>query len=182
MPDFQRKPNRLSPELYTGQYWYFVTLCTQNQSIIFPLFGEDSSSGGCNGDMEVSTMKLRDIVQECLFGLRQVYPSIQIDQYVIMPNHIHIILGFEEATSLGSIMKSFKGYSQREIVKETEKSIELRQFFHHKEFNHHIFWQKSYYDRIIRNDQDYERIRQYIYDNPAQWASDSLHPDNRKDG
>jgi len=117
------------------------------------------------------------IVQEYLNHLHEKYPAIYVDDYVIMPNHIHVLLGirgnFENengtgnsigtgnpsptTTALGNVIGWFKYQTTKEINK-ILGTTGMR------------IWQRSYYDHIIRSDEDYWHIRQYIEENPARWV------------
>ena len=83
--------------------------------------------------------------------------TTKIDKYVIMPNHIHliIIIDRESNLSISNIIKKYKEW----ITKEIGKSI----------------WQKSYYDHIIRNEKDYLRIWKYIEENIIKWSLDKYY-------
>ena len=88
-------------------------------------------------------MQYNDIGQvanECIKKINDIYKSIKLEKYIIMPNHIHMILivGKETTISVARVIKQYKEY----ITKQIKESI----------------WQKSYYDHIIRNEKDYLRI------------------------
>lgn len=92
--------------------------------------------------------------------MNTVYENVFVDNYVIMPNHIHLIIRIESgrtqfAPTIGRIIKQFKG----SITKQIGKSI----------------WQKSFYDHIIRDDYDYQTKWQYIDENPGKWLEDELY-------
>ena len=89
------------------------------------------------------------------------YPGVNLDHYVIMPNHVHLLLRIwagEENSSeveIGCIIQQMKGI----VSKRARFSV----------------WQKSYYDHIIRGDADYYEIYQYIENNPAKWILDKFY-------
>lgn len=133
---------------------------------------------GKHGDAEVAATQITEILYETLTtGLNEMYPSIVIDSWVIMPNHIHLIVGFEN-TNLGKIIKSFKGFTQKQIVAATSASPLLQDYFVSRQINYHKIWQKSFHDRIIWNQKEYDILTQYIHDNPILWDQDSLNPLN----
>ena len=93
-----------------------------------------------------------------------LYPTVTIDAFVIMPNHIHLIIAIRSPdggvraprpTHLSSVVRSIKAMATREVG--------------------HPIWQTSYYDHVIRNEPDYFRIRQYIDTNPARWTEDKYY-------
>ncbi len=105
-------------------------------------------------------------------------PNVQVDEFVVMPNHFHgilIISNTNEAThrvattglvpgSLGSILGQFKSTVTREI----RRSV-----------NATFGWQRNYYEHVTRNDFDLNDIRQYIAFNPERWAWDQENPDRK---
>ena len=94
------------------------------------------------------------------------YENVMVDKYVIMPNHIHLIIflhGTMKASSptknIENIIRSFKIM----VTKEIGKSI----------------WQRSYHDHIIRGEKDYQKIWEYIETNPLKWELDCFYSDER---
>lgn len=89
------------------------------------------------------------------------YPGITVEKYVIMPNHIHLLLIVENdgrtmfAPTISQVIKQMKGY----VTKKVGKPV----------------WQKSFYDHIVRNKNDYSEIWQYIDNNPYKWKEDQLY-------
>ena len=80
-----------------------------------------------------------------------------IDQYVIMPNHIHMIILKSNGRSIENDIRSFKTLVTKQIGEK--------------------IWQSSYYDHIIRNEADYLTKAKYIEDNPARWQEDEYAPE-----
>ena len=139
-----RKNTRLKKYDYTSANCYFVTVCTYEKRCIF---GEP---GGSN--------PLAQIVKTGICNIPDHYHGVQIHHYVIMPNHVHILLQLPGNTSgLEQIIGSWKAHSTREIHK-LQPEIKV--------------WQTSFHDHIIRNEQDYQRIWQYIEGNPLNWQKD----------
>lgn len=90
-------------------------------------------------------------------GIQQIeiiYPNVILDEYIIMPNHIHMILKINEQSnnSISTIMQQLK----MKITKEIGYSI----------------WQKLFYKHIIRNEKEYLKIKEYIINNPLNWNTD----------
>jgi putative transposase len=97
--------------------------------------------------------------------LPEYFSHIELDDYIIMPNHMHGIICMDSPkqsanSSLGEIIKKFKGATTYSI-----RSMGVANFA----------WQRNYYEHIIRSEKDLARIRQYIADNPACWAEDKLY-------
>jgi putative transposase len=113
--------------------------------------------------------KFGDIIFEILSNIQSYY-NVEIDYYVIMPDHIHliIILDINERKknySLFDVIGKFKSFSSKLIRKilQGEEKFE---------------WQKSFYDRIIRNEKELYQIRKYIQENPLRWDIEKDNPEN----
>ena len=76
-----------------------------------------------------------------------------LDCFVVMPNHVHVLFSLAESFSLDKVMKSWKGFTSREINKRMKKKGNL--------------WQEEYWDRLIRSEKHFYKVRSYILDNPA---------------
>ena len=97
------------------------------------------------------------IIESYWKKIPECYENIELDEFVIMPNHVHGIVAITEEikhVSLGHVINQFKGSCTKTI----------RNFV-----DGHFSWQPKFYDHIIRNDKDLERIRNYIYENPLKW-------------
>ncbi|MBR1954426.1 MAG: transposase [Clostridia bacterium] len=153
----QRKTLRLQNFDYSTCGAYFITICTKNRKKLFAPVGADSISARM-----VERIFLKTIEQ---------YPGVECPIYVVMPNHFHAIIvisraDMESAPTLPQIVQSFKRYSTIEYVKMVKDGIL-------PPFDKQI-WQRSFYDHVIRNQDDYEEIYKYIYENPMKWEFDSL--------
>ena len=100
-----------------------------------------------------------------------VYDNVVIDKYSIMPNHIHIILTIN--TGIPGRITGTPGCASPTGVKKSvlAKVVNALKGMTTRQFGSTL-WQRSYYDHIIRDEEDYQRIWQYIDDNPARWADD----------
>lgn len=160
----QRKPNRLINYDYSNYGWYFVTICTQN---MVHRFGKIS-----NGKIILND--IGKIVNDAWFNIPNHYPNVELDEFIIMPNHIHgiIIINYknivgdenfrplqQHKTNLSNVIKGFKISVQ--------KMCRNNNFISFK-------WQRSFYDRIIRNEKELYKIRKYIQQNPLKWDLNSL--------
>lgn len=150
----RRKPYRLSEYDYSSIGAYFVTICTKNR---IPYLSEIAVGTSIARPPEVNLKPSGKIVDAAIQQIPAHYPGVQVDQYVIMPNHIHILLQLTEADCprLERIIQQFKGY----VTKQCGKSI----------------WQDKYYDHVIRDENDYLTKYQYIENNPAKWAEDEYY-------
>ena len=174
-----RRSMRLRGYDYSQAGAYFVTICVQHHQCLF-------------GDVVNAEMDWNDlgmIANECWQASREHFPFVELDQYVVMPNHMHGIVvittpsasvGATHASlpmhqppngpqpgSLGAIIGSYKSAVSKRIN-------ELR------DSRGAPIWQRNYYDHIIRNEREWDAIAKYIYENPARWNSDADNPVNLK--
>lgn len=165
-----RRSIRLSGYDYSQNGAYFVTLCTHNRHCLF-------------GKIADGAMQMNDagnIVRQCWDAIPIHFPRIEIDELVVMPNHIHGIVvidgrgtacraptverfGQPISGSIPTVMRSFKSAVTKRI-NEMYGSPGAR------------LWQRNYWEHIIRNEDELNRIRQYIIDNPARWEIDRENP------
>ena len=105
-------------------------------------------------EYNIKLTKEGNIVKQNINKIEQIYKNTIIDEYVIMPNHIHILLliNYKSNVTISKIIKHFK----TNITREIEYSI----------------WQKSFYEHIIRNEKEYLKIKEYIKNNVINWRKD----------
>lgn len=164
----QHKQYRLPYYNYASSGLYFVTICCHNREY---LFGEI-----VNGEINLSN--IGKYVFECLRNLPKKLQYVILDEFVIMPNHIHVILGInnpEEDLTLKEKRFQIEKNSLSLIVRNFKSTVTL---LSRKEFPGIIIWQSRFYDRIIRNERELIAIRRYIQNNPLQWEEDRNNPEN----
>lgn len=143
----KRKPNRLKNYDYSQVGAYFITLCIQNRNEILGDFvGDGSSVPNGSSVPKLNLSKCGIITDEYVHLINEKYPDIKIDNYVIMPNHVHLILSIINGTgnpspTVGSVIAWFKYQTTKQINAITGNNINK-------------IWQRSYYDHIIKNEQD----------------------------
>ena len=160
MKDFPRRKNTRLKEFDYSQFgYYFITICMKNRKKFFSKI-ENSI---------VVLSKFGKIIDEVLMNIPSCY-NVEIDCYIIMPDHIHLIIILDKDEnkknySLSDVMGKFKSFSCkkiREVLEDDEK----------------FEWQKSFYDRIIRNEKELYQIRKYIKENPLRWEIEKDNPEN----
>ena len=155
----KRKTIRLKEFDYSSCGAYFITICTSDKRNHF--WETVGATIGRPQDVELTLQG--KIVDEAINQIPKIYDSVLVDCYVIMPNHIHLILIIHAdengrpmvAPTVSRIISQMKGY----VTKRIGKSI----------------WQKLFFDHIIRNKQDYKEHVKYIYENPLRWTYDELY-------
>lgn len=158
----ERKAGRLPHYDYSAAGAYFITVCTQNrQHTLGHVVG-----GGVLDAPYVRLSEYGTIAQQTLLEMASFYEDISVDEYVVMPNHVHFILMIHE--NGGSSRTPTPTNARIPAFLSTWKRLTNRKA-------NFPIWQRSYYDHVIRNEADYLRIRQYISDNPAHWAEDEYY-------
>ena len=153
----KRKHPRLKSYDYSENGSYFVTICTDEHKQIL----SSIKVGRGLAPAEVVLSPLGKIVKEQIEAISLRYAFVEVQKYVIMPNHIHMLVfidGFSAGASprptLSDIICSFKSLATRKCKK----------FYSAKNI-----WQTSFYDHIIRSERDYAEHYRYIEDNPTLW-------------
>ena len=161
---YKIKSIRLQNWDYSWPGYYFITICTKDKQCYF-------------GDVIDDKMILNElgyIVKQCWRDLPNYYNNCKLDSFIIMPNHVHGIIqinysnvemGFKPVSTgkikrypLSEIIRGFKTFLSRKI--------------NLNDSNINFKWQKSYYDHIVRGEDDLNRIRNYIQNNPLNWYRD----------
>lgn len=179
-----RKSIRLKGYDYSQPGAYFVTICTQDREC---LFGEI-----INGKMIINDAG--KMVENEWIDLPHRFTNIQLHEYVIMPNHFHAILEIVVGATLvvaqnDNIVKNDNQKGQPQGIAPTDKtlgdiigafqSIVTVKYIHcvktkkWQQFNKKL-WQRNYWEHIVRNEQELNRIRLYIKNNPKKWQNDKL--------
>jgi len=163
---FRRRSIRLPEYDYSRSGAYFITICSFNKELVF----------GEIVDGRIVLSEIGKIAAKYLEEIPNHFDNVFVDEYIIMPNHIHIIISivgvqnFEPLRheyqkivpkSIGSIVRAYKA-SVTKWCREND----------YKKFN----WQRNYFEHIIRNDEDHFRIKEYIQNNPLQWEIDEENP------
>lgn len=150
----KRKNIRLNDYNYSSNGAYFITICTKNKE---NLLWKNVGANCVRPLDQLPLSKIGIVIENEIYKLNTVYKNIKVDKYQIMPNHIHLIIFIYEdsngrtqfAPTISRIIKQFKG----SITKQIGFSI----------------WQKSFYDRIIRNENEYQSVWNYIHNNPLKY-------------
>ena len=154
----QRKKNRLHGYDYSKAGWYFITICVAGRAEMLGKY-----RGAHCAPAYVALSDVGYAVENAILQIPKYHKGVYVDKYVVMPNHIHVILVLTKnhgrtmcaPTERSSVPKIIHGMKEA-VTKSVGFSI----------------WQKSYHDHIIRDDADYQRIWEYIDTNPAKWQED----------
>ena len=173
-----RKSIRLKEFDYSSAGAYFVTICTHDRECLF----------GTVADEKIVLNDIGRIVENEWLQTAEIRDNVFTDAYIIMPNHVHGILFIQDpdagrgtvhraptveqfgkptSNSIPTIIRSFKATVTKQI----------------NEFRHtpgQKVWQRGFYDRVIRSDDELNRIREYIIYNPLKWHENNDNPANWK--
>lgn len=158
----RRKPLRLKGYDYSQNNAYFVTVCVRDRSCIF---WRPDAQNGRTMFAPTPVDALSDVglmVDACVRSIPMVYAHIQAAHYAIMPNHVHLLLLFDDAfvgavtdrppTDLSRVIKQFKGAASKKAGTP--------------------LWQKGFYETVVRSERQLLDIWQYITENPHKWQDD----------
>ena len=167
----KRKNIRLKEYDYSKNGAYFITICTHNRE---RLFGEFVGQGLCSCRLpEIVLSVMGKNISNELLQLEKRYQLMKINKYIIMPNHIHVIVVLDNdrlqnlyelqeqspCPTIGDIICAFKSITTKQCNK-SDNIIERK------------IWQPRFHDHIIRNDEEYKILWEYIDTNPLKWELD----------
>jgi len=153
-----RRPTRLPRFDYGSPGAYFVTVCTHGHRCVL------SRISVGEGLCALPMVALTDIglkVEQAIVYIDRAYPGIRVEKYVIMPNHVHLLVRVEAR-------EGGRGGPPLQQIIGRMKSYTTHQFGG-------MLWQRSFYDHVIRCERDYLEIWRYIDENPAKWAEDRFY-------
>ena len=144
MDNFTRKSNRLKNYDYSSNGLYFITVCAKDME---RLFG--------HVDMENNMVILNDDGKRVDFYIQKID---EVDNYIIMPNHIHFIICLDKDRNNKSIQRIISGF---------KRAVSM-------DFGYSP-WQKSFHDHIIKSDKEYANIWNYVENNANKWKDDCFY-------
>ena len=163
-----RKRNRLSDYDYNQNGAYFITICTQDRKKILSKISVGTGVLDCP---LIHLLPHGKIADKYIRQLDDFYDHISVDQYVIMPDHIHILLSVQNGQSGTPVPTSNDKIDNKNST--LSKFVSTFKRFCNKEYGENI-WQSRYYDHVVRNQQDYDEIWQYIENNPRKWVTQNV--------
>jgi len=169
-----RRSIRLKGYDYSQMGAYYVTIDVQNRAC---LFGEIVN-------YELVLNEAGKMVHLHWALLPERFQNIELDVYQVMPNHFHGIIVINEPVgaslvdalysrpTLGDIIGAFKSITANEYIKGVHNKS-WPQFYK-------LLWQRNYYEHVVRDEKDLNRIRDYIQSNPANWDEDEENPNYKR--
>ena len=161
----KRRSVRLRGYDYSQEGAYFVTICTHRQALLF----EDDET--------------RAVVEQCWLAIPDHFPCVELDEWVVMPNHLHGILVMHDergddgrGTACRAPTPRAEGFgmptrgSLPTIVRSFKAAVTRRMKVAHKARGRPV-WQRNYYEHVIRNEAELDCLRRYVLDNPVEWEA-----------
>lgn len=138
---------------------YFITICTKDRANLF----WENVGASIARPQDVVLTAFGKTTEEAIQNVSLCYPSVMVDNYVIMPNHIHLLLRIitkidgrpMAAPTISTVVQQMKGYITKRIG--------------------YPIWQKLFHDHVIRSEADYQKIWNYIDSNPMKWGEDCFY-------
>ena len=176
-----RRSIRLKGWDYTSHGCYFVTIVAHERICWF------------------DTPAVREVVEHEWAGLPNRFPTLGLDAFVVMPNHVHFIIWLNppdvgaqtvvgaqfncaptNSTPLSPMGQRFQVHRERPTLGQVVRTFKAATTRRIRQGHLDGFaWQRNYYERVVRNERELQAIRQYIHDNPACWAEDIENPNRR---
>ncbi|MBI9051887.1 MAG: transposase [Anaerolineaceae bacterium] len=170
---------RLKRYDYTDPGYYFITICTHQRRMLFGNIENEA----------IHMNELGEIAQEKWREISNHFENVNLDYFVVMPNHIHGIIQIidsqsvetRHASSLQNMdIKPISGVKPKSLcaIIGSYKAAVSRQINRSSIPSDTPIWQRGFYDHIIRNESSLIKLRQYIENNPLQWQLDHENPIN----
>ena len=170
-PDLHHRRSIRLPDFdYASEGWYFITLCTQNRDNLFGEIQDDKPCHNPAGEM----------INHWWNKITEKFKGVVLGEYVIMPNHFHALVYLPETEKfsepvqktntkivLSQVVRWFKTMTTNEYIRRVKAGEFLP-------FEKRI-WHRNYFERVVRNQEEFDKIDLYIRQNPEKWVT---HPDN----
>ena len=161
----RRKGNRIPGYNYSKAGAYFLTICTLDRKPILSEICVGTGLPDCPNHPNLMLSAYGKIAEKYVKQLDEFYHHISVDKYIIMPDHVHLLVRISyETGQSGTPVPTEKISKNSEI----SKFVSTFKRFCNREYGINI-WQNRYYDHVVRNQQDYNEIWEYIENNPRKW-------------
>lgn len=164
-----RKEIRLKNYDYSKEGIYYVTICSYQRKNTFCKIDDrifDIEFNDTDFDKYIEYTIIGRHIDKGIQNINELYTNVSVLNYIIMPNHIHILIEFDDKplnkkgkqVNLFKIISSFKQFVTKTVNSDTTN-----------------IWQKSYYEHIVRNEKEFDIINEYIIYNPLKWKLDEYY-------
>lgn len=172
----QRRSIRLKDYDYTQEGAYFITICTNQKERVFGAI--------INGEMSLSGCG--DVASKRWQSIPAHFPHIGLDEFTIMPNHVHGIIIINKPVGAPVPVKATTSNDKAErfgtpttgsipTIIRSYKSAVTKELNQGEQSRRKSVWQRGYYEHVIRNEDSMEKIREYIHYNPMKWCDDKYY-------
>jgi len=170
----ERKQARLGGYDYSQAGGYFITICTHNREYLF----------GQVINYQMALNEIGKIVKQWWLKLEDRFTNVKLEDYVVMPNHIHgILMVTEEENDVGAIhelpLQSGMILRRQMLIPKVVGYFKMNSAKYVNRLRGVVgisLWQRNYYEHIVRNESELSRIREYIQNNPLKWDLDRENP------
>ena len=170
-PDIHhRKSIRIKDYDYSKEGMYYITICTKDRECILSEIvnvKNNSMNVGAHTCAQIRLTAIGTIVKDCLYKIAEMYEYVKLHDYVIMPNHIHMIMEIEN--SLNVQMTRAQVCAPTKVIGQIIRGLKAGIS---KNVGYPI-WQRNYYEHVIRNEKELYKIIEYIKYNPMNWKNDN---------
>ena len=164
----KRKPTRLKGYDYSVPGAYFITICTKDRKELLSKINVGTGVLDCPQNI---LTQYGEIANKYLVNMSDFYENIKIDKFIVMPNHIHMLIQISENSDQTG--PSGTPVPTNSLIAQFVSTFKR---FCNKEYADNI-WQRSYHDHIIRNEKDHQKIWKYIDTNVIKWDKDCFYSD-----
>ena len=162
-----RQSIRLPGYDYTTAGFYFVRMCTAQRESLF----------GQIVDGQVELNEYGQTIADCWQWLPEQYSYVELDEWILMPNHLHGIMVIAEARRGGSRTAPTNGTRRKPLGRliGAFKTVSTKAVNQMRGTPGTKVWQRNHYEHVVRSDESLHSIRLYIINNPSNWESDELY-------
>jgi len=158
---------------YGSNGLYYITICTKNR---VHYFGNIVNEPNLETKAALKMTPIGNVAFENWMAIPLHHPYIELDEFVLMPNHLHGIIFINRPDKPDWQINQFGPQSQNlaSAMRGYKASVKTYATINEIEFS----WQPRYFDRVIRNENEYRNVREYIFNNPRDWLAKGDNEDN----
>lgn len=150
-----------------------MTINTKNQVCFFGQIVQPQKPDGSLGEAQLDPTEMGRVAQQYWLDIPNHFPFVELDAFIIMPNHIHGILFFNKPDYNDWKMNEFGPQSKNlgSVIRGYKAGVKAYATTNNVEFQ----WHSKYYDSVVRSYRQLQNIREYILNNPKKWLEDGKH-------
>ena len=170
----ERRSIRLRDYDYSQAGAYFITICTHKKEYAF----------GDIRDGKIELAAIGKIASKYWIEIPEHFDAVELDEFVVMPNHIHgiVIINHVGVQNFEPLRHKYQHVIPKSIGSIIRAYKSMVSHWCRNNGHNYFRWQRNYYEHVIRNEDDLDEIREYIVNNPLKWHLDSENPNNVGEG